>query len=123
MNPTLIKNYVADGAVPGRTIVVAGSADGRISAASGAAVPLKGISERLDAPDGRRFDVVRAGLAEVTYGGAVADGDPLTADAQGRAVKAEPAPGANVWIIGFAERDGVLGDIGLAMIAPGSIQG
>jgi hypothetical protein len=40
---------------------------------------------------GGMVDVVRAGLASVRLGGTVAAGDPLTSDANGKAVKAVPA--------------------------------
>jgi hypothetical protein len=47
----------------------------------------------------------------------------VTADANGRAVAAVPAAGANNRIIGFAERSSVSGDIGLILVQPGLIQG
>ena len=46
-----------------------------------------GISGRLGASvSGDRCDVTRAGLEEVQYGGTVAAGDPLTSDANGKAI-------------------------------------
>jgi hypothetical protein len=85
---------------------------------------LMGVTDRLGAAvAGDRIDVVRSGIAEVEFGGTVARGDPLTADASGRAVAAAPAAGANAYVIGFAEVSGVLGDIGSASILPGRIQG
>lgn len=123
-NQGLIKNHTADAAVGPYRIVVHGAADGNVAQAAGSAAALIGITDRLGAAvAGDRLDVVRSGIAEVEYGGTVARGDPLTADASGRAVAAAPAAGANAYVIGFAEVSGVLGDIGSASIWPGRIQG
>jgi hypothetical protein len=121
--PTNIKNHVADGAVSPFRIVKPGAADGKAAQASAATDALMGISGELAAADGERLDVVRAGIADVEYGGTVTRGAPITADASGRAVAAAPAAGANVRIIGFAEVSAVLGDIAPALIAPGVMQG
>jgi len=122
-NPGLIKTYTAEGAVTARRIVTFGTADGLVAQAVNGAAALAGVAERLDVIAGGRIDVVKSDLAEVTYGGTVTAGDPLTADAQGRAVKAAPAAGVNVHIVGWAEISGVLGDCGLVSVAPTRIQG
>ena len=57
------------------------------------------------------------------FGGTVARGAPVTADASGKAVAAAPAAGSNVRIIGFAEVSAVAGDIAPVLIAPGVMQG
>lgn len=62
-------------------------------------------------------------IEDVVFGGNVTRGQPLTADAQGRAVAAAPAAGANVYCIGFAEVSGVVGDIGTVIISPFIMQG
>ena len=70
-----------------------------------------------------RIDIVRSGISEVEYGGTIAAGDLLTADASGRAIVATAGAGTNVRVIGVAEVAGVLGDIGSLLIDPGSFQG
>ena len=57
----------------------------------------------------------RAGIADIEFGGNVARGALLTADADGKAVTA--ADGNRV--IGIAEVSGAAGDIGQVLLAPG----
>lgn len=121
--PTLNKNYIAETAIKKCRIVAFGSSEGRVIHATSATEKSMGISMELDADLGDRVDVTRAGIADVEYGGNVAAGDELTADAEGRAVVAAPGAGSNVRIVGIAEYDGVLGDIGAALIGCGSMQG
>lgn len=120
--PLLIKTYIAQAAVTKRRIVVL-PADGAAAQAAGATGKLMGVSVDLDAAIGEQCDVVHSGLADVEYGGAVAIGDPLTSDAQGRAVAAAPGAGVNHRIVGFAQVAGVLGDIGSLLVSPGVMQG
>lgn len=122
MNPTLIKNKVAEADVAAYRIVKHGSAGGVVQAADASAA-LVGISIELPAAAGARLDVAQGGIPSVEYGDTIAAGDPLTADADGKAVKAAPAAAQNAFIIGFAEVDGVAGDIGSVLFAPGSING
>ncbi|MCD7099113.1 hypothetical protein [Stenotrophomonas sp. MMGLT7] len=121
--PGLTNAFLAGAAIAARRITKHGAADGEALQAAAATDALNGISTDIPTAAGMTVDVTRSGLAAVEYGGAVAAGQPLTADAQGRAVAAAPAAGANVRIIGFAEVSGVLGDIGSVWIAPGVIQG
>jgi hypothetical protein len=64
-----------------------------------------------------------AGLADVTAGGTVTRGAPLTSDATGRAVVAAPAAGSNVRLIGFARQAAVVGDVFEIVVSPGLMQG
>lgn len=122
-NPTLVKSYAAGAAVAARRIVKHGASAGLAIQGADAAAALIGVTTEVAAASGERCDVIKAGLADVEYGGNVALGAPLTSDASGKAVTAAPAGGANAFIIGFAEVDGVSGDIGTVFIAPGRIQG
>jgi hypothetical protein len=120
----LQKGYTAGGAISARRIVKMGAADGAVVVATDGSAPLIGIQSELDVASGERASVAMVGnIEEVVYGGNVARGDELTADAQGRAVKATPAAGANAYCIGFAEVSGVSGDIGTAIISPFMKQG
>lgn len=108
----------ASGAVAARRICIHGASDGLAAQAAASTALLIGVSTDIPAADGQSFDVIRAGLAPVEYGGNVSRGAPLTADAQGRAVAATIPPAATTYIIGYAEEAGVLGDIGSVFIAP-----
>jgi hypothetical protein len=123
-NEMLSKSYTAEGVIGAYRLVKFGAADGGVLVAAAPADKIIGVNGRMPfAAIGDRGDVVRMGIAEVEYGGAVAAGDLLTSDASGRAVVAAPAAGANNRIIGVAEVAGVLGDIGSLMLEPGSMQG
>jgi hypothetical protein len=123
-NLGLVKNYSAEGAIPGYRLVKFGAADGGILVCAAATDKSIGVLDRIAASvAGDRVDVIRSGIAEVEYGGTVAAGDLLTSDASGRVVVAAAAAGANIRIIGVAEVAGVLGDIGSMQIEPGTFQG
>lgn len=108
----LIINFTAGAAVAPYRIVKFGASDKVAIQAAAATDLLMGVSDQLGAGSGDPLDVVRSGLAEVEYGGNVERGQPLTADADGKAVAASPGTGATVQIIGHAEVSGVDGDIG-----------
>lgn len=122
-NPTLTKSYVAGAAVTKHRIVKFGADDTKAVQAAAVGDFLFGVAAELDAAIGTRLDVHLAGLAEVEYGGNVTRGNPLTSDANGKAVAAAPAAGVNNRIIGFAMVSGADADIGIVQIAPGQIQG
>jgi len=113
----LTKSLQATTAIPARRFVAYGAADGTGVPASGTAAFIAGISSDLDTDVGQRASVFMNGnIAEVTYGATVARGDPLTSDAQGRAIK---ATAAGQFVGGFAEISGVVGDIGSCVVSPG----
>ena len=105
----------AGGAVAPYRIVKYGGADGTVVQSSAAADAHVGVSGRAKAAKDGRVEIARAGIADVTYGGNVARGALLTADADGKAVTA--ADGNRV--IGVAEVSGADGDIGQVLLAPG----
>ncbi len=121
-NPLLIKSFLAGAAIAAYRIVKQ-SDDNTVVQAAAVSDGLCGIANNLGAENGKRVDVVMDGVYEVEYGGNVAVGDPLTSDANGKAVAAAPAAGTNNRIIGFALQAGVSGDIGTCQISPGRIQG
>lgn len=122
-NALLTKSYIAAAAVAAFRIVKFGASDYEVEQGAAAADSLVGVSDELGAALGDRVDVVRSGLADVEYGGAVTQGDELTSDANGKAVVAAPGAGANVRIIGMAEVSGVAGDIGSVSVNPSVMQG
>lgn len=124
MIPTFIRSYEASAAIAGSRIAAFSDAANSKKVAQGAAAtdPLIGVFARLDGAQGAMVDVVRGGLAAVRLGGVVAAGDPLTSDANGKAVKCVGAAGAVRRIVGYAEEPGVADDIIDAWIAPGVLQ-
>lgn len=122
-NHVLNKNGTAEGAIGAFRIVKFGAADGDVLQAAAATDALVGVTDGLPVVAGERVDIVKAGIAPVEFGGNVTRGGPVTADADGKAVAAAPAAGANVRIIGFAEVSAVAGDIADVLIAPGVMQG
>lgn len=112
----LIKSLEATALVRARRFVTFGAADGTGVEATSGDVYIRGVSADIDTAPGERISVQMSGnVAEIVYGGNVTRGDPLTADAQGRAVTAA----AGDRIGGFAEVSGALGDIGTVDVAPG----
>lgn len=122
-NVELAKSFKAEGAIPAFTIVKVGAADGGLLAAAAATDKLIGVSTDIAAATGERCDAILSGVADVLYGGNVARGDLLSADASGRAIVAAASAGSNVRTIGFALVSAVVGDVGQAFIAQGSFQG
>ena len=124
MNQLLVKTYVAGAAVGHRMLVKFGASDGEVIPAAAATDAVIGVT---DCPGGaalgKRVDVVRLGLTEAVFGGTVARGAYVTADANGAAVAAAPAAGTNNGVVGRAEVSAVAGDIALVLIMPGQIQG
>lgn len=119
MTPTFIKSFAALAVIAGNLIVKAGT--NGVSVASAATDPLIGVADSMGAAAGAMLDVPQAGWHEVRCGGVVTNGDPLTSDATGRAIKAVPTANAITRIVGFAMSDGNDGDIIPYLIAPGVI--
>jgi hypothetical protein len=121
--PLLNKNYLAEAAISAYRIVKPGTSDGNVLQGAAATDFLMGVCESVGPALGERCDVVKSGIADVEFGGAVTRGAAVTSDANGKAVAAAPAAGSNVRIIGFAEVSAVAGDIGPILVAPGVMQG
>jgi hypothetical protein len=119
--PTFIKSHEASADIEAFRIARFSDAGASQKVAQGSAATdaLIGVFDRMGGATGGMVDVVRAGLASVRLGGTVAAGDPLTSDANGKAVKALAAAGATRRIVGFADQPGVADDIIDAWIAPG----
>jgi len=112
----LTKAFVADGAVGKHRILTAGTNSGELAVAADGTAPLFAISTEVDAADTETFDAFLGGIAEVYYGGTVAFGARVTANAAGAAVAAS---GAGTNFVGIALAAGVNGDVGQVLICPG----
>ena len=123
MNLLLTKNYIAGLAVLAYRLVKFGSVEGTVVQATSSAAPFVGVSGEIgaDVTYVERIDIHEKGICNVTYGGVVTQGDPLTSDANGKAIKAEPVTGTVVYIAGFARTSGILNDVGEMSIAPAII--
>lgn len=122
-NTILTQSFTAGAAIIARRIITAGGEENEVTQATGGTDPLIGVTTEIDGVEGDAVDAHVIGSVEVECGGAFNFGDPLTADADGRAILAEPAADTNLNIIGYARSDGEVDAIGYVMIAPGVIQG
>ncbi len=122
-NPGLTKAYIADADIAPNRILKQGSADGNATTAATSTDRFIGVSENVQVPATRLVDVAFEGLKDVVAGGTIAAGDFLTSDANGAAITAAPAAGANVRIIGRAFESAVAGDIFRAALNLTQIQG
>lgn len=115
----LTKSLTATTAIPARTLVKFGAADGAGVPAVSAAAFIYGVAGDIDTAIGERASVHSVGnIADVIYGGAVTRGDALTADANGKAIATTTA---SDYYVGFAEVSGVANDIGSVIVSPGRI--
>ncbi|TQI78705.1 hypothetical protein FHU10_1254 [Serratia fonticola] len=115
--PGLITGSRAEGDIVARSLVNHSTEEGFSAQAIDGSKLIIGVTTLVPASDGEVFDIIRSGLALVSYGADVALGDPLTANADGFAVPAA----AGDWFIGYAEVPGTEGDIGSVWINPGQL--
>lgn len=113
--PGLTTAHIAAEAIAARRMVTHGTTPGSVVTATGANLLIIGVTTAIGCDAGDHVDVIRGQLALVTYGGTVKAGQPLTSDAQGRAIHA----GDGSCYLGFAECDGEENDTGSVWIAPG----
>tara|TARA_R110002124_G_scaffold284368_1_gene461515 strand:- start:31610 stop:31990 length:381 start_codon:yes stop_codon:yes gene_type:complete len=117
-NPLLTKVFTATGVAIAGYLIVAAAAGGKVELANAANDLLLGATDSMGCPAGGQLDIAQAGWSEVRCGGNVSFGDPLTSDANGKAIKAVPVVGQMVRVIGFAQADAVADDIIPYQVAP-----
>ena len=108
-NPGLIKTMDAAGAIKPFRIVAHGTKDFEVKQAGDKTQPLLGTADEVGSTPSGEVDVVLSDMPDVEYGGTVAAGDPLTTDADGRAIKATVSGSR---LIGFAHISASADDIG-----------
>jgi hypothetical protein len=118
MNPLLIKNFTAVGAI-GPNLIVKQLADDTVVPAIAAADFMIGVSTHVPAANGEPCDVIQSGIAYVKAGGIVPRGSQVTADAASKGIVA--ADGERV--IGIALASAVLDDLFPVLVIPGSCAG
>ena len=123
-NERLVKTYKAAVQIAPYLIVKFTANDLEVTPSAAATDKHVGVSvPTITVPAGQRVDVVVDGIAQVQAGGAITRGDPLTSDANGKAVTAAPGAGVNNRLIGFAEVSAVANDIIPVRLSQGLIQG
>lgn len=97
----------------------------RVALMTNASQPVAGVTDSVGATAAHGLvDLQLTQIADLRFGGVVAAGDPITADANGRGVKAtKPGAGLVVWCIGTARGPALADDIGKVLIAPFAIYG
>lgn len=101
--------FQAAAAILGMRLVALNDGGQAVTAASSAA-RIIGVSDAVGASAGEMVDTHMLGELPVVAGGALKPGDPITADAQGRAVKASPVAGTVIRIAGFATTEATAAD-------------
>ena len=122
MQQTLVIARVADTGGVGENLIVRWTAGGKVAVANGSNIAVTGVS-LYDTPAGQTASIQVSGIARVKLGGTVNANDPITSDANGQGVIANPAAGVNAYVIGYAMESGVAGDLIDVQLAPGRIQG
>lgn len=111
-NTTLTLAFMAASATLAYHVAAHGDEDGETKMADGSG-PLLGVFSDIDDDIGDHVDVHMQGVAPVIYGGTVARGDELTADAQSRAItRTDPATP----LLGKAMVSGVENDRGSVLL-------
>ena len=114
-----IRSFEASAAIAGYLIVAGSGVGAKIRTAAAATDKILGVGERVGADAGDFHDVTVSGVTEVRAGGAFDAFDKLTADAQGRAIKAVPVAGQTIHILGIAHAPAIAaGDIVPVQVAP-----
>ncbi len=121
MTPSFIKSFPAGADVDGQRIVKFSGTDNEVVAGAANTDALIGVSDTLGADAGDMLDVIQGGWGNVQAGGNLSAGDPITADANGKAVAAAPVASTVVRYVGFVMVDAVDGDIVPFLFAPGII--
>jgi len=122
MQQTLVIARVADTGGVGENLIVRWTAGGKVAVANGSNIAVTGVS-LFDTPAGQTASIQVSGIARVKLGGTVNANDPITSDANGQGVFANPASGVNAYVIGYAMESGVAGDLIEVQLAPSRIQG
>ncbi len=118
MKPLLTENFTAGAPILPYRICKAGAADGEALQAAAAGEFMFGVTDSLGAAaTGDRVDVFTVGTVEVELGATVVRGAQLTADSVGRAVTGA----AGNRVVGIARVSGVVGDIVLVQLSPGTV--
>lgn len=117
----LIKSYVGAENIDPYLIAAAANAasDTTVETAGAATDPLIGVTGSMGGEAGQAVDLTILGPAEVRLGANVSFGDPLTSDANGKAIKAVAAAATTKFVVAYALAPGAADDIIPVRVAPG----
>ena len=122
--PMLQKSFSAEAAISPYRLVKLGSADGKVTLATGATDMTIGVCNEVGPAIGERADIIVVGVAFVEAGAAIARGNFVTSDATGRGVVPAPAAGTNNRCIGVAiDSASAAGDVIPVLLSPCMLQG
>lgn len=102
--------FLAAADIEGYRIVTLHANDNSVVKAANGNAALRGVTQVEDVVAGKPVAVHAFGVNKVRAGAAFAKGSPLTADASGKAVLANPGAGVKVFIIGYAEQAATAAD-------------
>ena len=117
-NLGIFKTFDAEGEIAPYRICAHGSKDYAVKQATAKTDALLGTTDELGRQPNNRVDVCLDKMPEVEAGGTLAAGDPLTSDANGKAVKATTGGDR---LIGFALTSESAGDLITYIHAPGTL--
>ena len=126
MQSGFIKSRVAAGAIAPWSIAAFTGNRNEVAQAAGSSTGLAGITDYLgigSTESDRMVDLQLTEVADVQAGGTIAAGDPVTSDANGKAIKALRVPDAEVFCIGIAQGPAVAGDVFGVLVSPFVITG
>jgi hypothetical protein len=120
VKPTNIETFIATAAAIGGYLIVAATANDKVLKATAATDLLIGTTDQFGiGAAGGPIGIALGGVSEVVLGGTVENGEPITADGNGKGVKCTPTANTQKRYIGFATQRGDAGDIIKYRCAPG----
>ncbi|ATG77646.1 hypothetical protein [Pseudoalteromonas sp. 1_2015MBL_MicDiv] len=119
--PGFIRNFSAEDIIPpNRLVAVSAAADFHVGLAIDASAIYAGVTEQ-GTDDHLRVDVVMTQSAPIEFGGDIAAGDLIVADADGKAIGLDLASyvgETKIHVAGWAMEEGDAGTIGDIFLAP-----
>ena len=119
--PGFIRNFSSEDVIPAnRLVVVSAAADFQVEPAVDASAVFVGVTEQ-GTDNHLRVDVVMTQSAPVEFGGDIAAGDLIVADADGKAIALDLANfvgETQVYVAGWVMEDGEAGVIGDVFLNP-----
>jgi hypothetical protein len=119
-NNQIVEQGQASGAIPAFTIVAKGTtSDGTcVPAITTGTQKLWGVSPNYSVASGAMLPITTGGIAQITAGGSIVNGDILTNDTNGYAITATNFSSNKYNTIGVANRSASTGDIIPMLVRP-----
>jgi hypothetical protein len=117
------KSFKAAADIAPNSIVKFTANAGEVAPATAATDKIAGVTDSVAVSAGQMVDVAIEGILPVKAGGNIAAGDPLTANANSKAVAATFTAATMKFVIGRALAPAVADDLVLFQVAPSVIAG